>query len=67
MFSTLCYVEADISHVKLAPRRSLHTSMVYYRVDFDVIFSFGLTELKACISWMEDVSLVFAHRTVLLQ
>nr|GAT52799.1 predicted protein [Mycena chlorophos] len=26
----------------------------YYRVDFDVIFSFGMTELKAQIAWTEN-------------
>jgi hypothetical protein len=28
----------------------------YYRQDFDVILLFGLTELKAQISWMEKVN-----------
>lgn len=27
----------------------------YYRVEFKVILLFGLTELKAQISWLEDV------------
>jgi len=53
MFSTLCYVAADISHIKSPPRTGLHN--VYYTANFDVIFSFGLTELKAFIAWQENV------------
>jgi hypothetical protein len=64
MFSTLCRVEADISHIKLHPRLSPHTLTIYYRVDCDVIFSFGLTELKACLSWKENVSPIFTHQDV---
>ena len=32
----------------------------YYRMEFDVILQFGLTELKAFISWMENVSVNIA-------
>ena len=31
----------------------------YYRLEFDVILQFGLTELKAIISWIENVSVNF--------
>jgi hypothetical protein len=64
MFSILCYVEADISHINFPPRLSPHKSAVYYKADYDVIFSFGLTELKACLSWKENVSPIFAHQDV---
>ena len=53
MFSTLCYVAADISHIKSPPRTGVRN--VYYTANFDVIFSFGLTELKAFIAWQENV------------
>ena len=53
MFSTLCYVAADISHIKTPHRIGPHK--VYYTANFDVIFSFGLTELKAFIAWEENV------------
>jgi hypothetical protein len=53
MFSILCFVAADISHIKSPPRNGLHS--VYYTANIDVIFSFGLTELKAFIAWQENV------------
>ena len=62
MFSTLCSVEADISHIETPPKIAFNNSSVYYIVDFDVIFSFGLTELKAFIAWKENVSPNFGHR-----
>lgn len=33
---------------------------VYYKMHYDVILLFGLTELKAQISWMHEVCLVIA-------
>jgi hypothetical protein len=54
-------VEADISHIETPPKIAPHDSSVYYTVDFDVILSFGLTELKAFIAWEENVS-PFGHR-----
>jgi len=56
MFSTLCYVEVDTSNIKSPPIFSRHSSENYYKVDFEVVFSFGLTELKAYVSWKENVS-----------
>jgi hypothetical protein len=55
MFSTLCTVEADTSQVPRMPRYG--SQGVYYRIDFDVILSFGLTELKAQLSWTVNVRL----------
>jgi hypothetical protein len=60
MYSTLCYVHADTSQIAktLKPVRSHSPSGdgVYFRMSFDIILSFGLTEFKAQIGWMEDVS-----------
>lgn len=64
MFSTLCSVEADTSQISkaLQPIRSAivlegrRRLQVYYKIQFDIVLSFGLTELKAQIAWMEDVS-----------
>jgi len=53
MFSILCFVAADISHIKSPPRTRQNN--VYYTANIDVIFSFGLTELKAFIAWQENV------------
>ncbi|KIJ14485.1 hypothetical protein PAXINDRAFT_115792 [Paxillus involutus ATCC 200175] len=57
-FATLCTVHANTSKIigSLRPRRSEDSSTgVYYTIDYDVILLFGLTELKAQISWKENV------------
>ena len=52
----MCSVIADTSEIARslrmlqAPGRSN-----YYRLDFDVVLLFGLTELKAQISWNDGV------------
>lgn len=65
MYSTLCMIEADTSQISevLRPRRAGITSngqprtrrQEYHSMEFDIVLSFGLTELKAQICWMEDV------------
>jgi hypothetical protein len=61
MFSTLCTVTADTSQLaySLQPLRGIG-GIEYYHLEFDVVLQFGLTELKAQISWMEEVSVVFS-------
>ncbi|KIM36858.1 hypothetical protein M413DRAFT_281536 [Hebeloma cylindrosporum] len=54
MFSTLCSVEADISHIETPAKVATHDFTVYYIIEFDIVFSFGLTELKAFIAWEEN-------------
>ncbi|KAF9480732.1 hypothetical protein BDN70DRAFT_832251 [Pholiota conissans] len=52
-YGKLCSVEAEFSKL---PRRLLQkiTGLgTYYRVDFDIVLIFGLTELKAQIAWKE--------------
>lgn len=60
MFTTLCTVTADTSQMagSLEPIVGL-AGIEYYRLEFDVILQFGLTELKAIISWIENVSVNF--------
>ena len=60
-YSTLCYVHADTSQIAktlkpLQSHRSADGHVLYYRMSFNIILSFGLTEFKAQIGWMEDVS-----------
>jgi len=45
----------------MPPRIASHNGKVYYTAHYDVIFSFGLTEFKAFISWNENVSPNFGH------
>lgn len=55
MYSTLCHVKADTTELckLLQPRVGAAT---FYEIEFDVVLALGLTELKAHISWDEDVS-----------
>ena len=55
LYSTLCYVEGDLSHVPKPAIYSHYIDDLYYQVKFDIILSFGLTELKAFIAWKENV------------
>ncbi|OAX34644.1 hypothetical protein K503DRAFT_803418 [Rhizopogon vinicolor AM-OR11-026] len=52
-FSTLCTIHPDLSELSrtLSPRKSALDRSDYYVIDFEVIMLFGLTELKALISW----------------
>jgi len=64
MFSTLCYVTADISHIRTPPKMPPNSAKVYYSVNYDVIYSFGLTELKAFLAWKENVSPILVIEAV---
>ncbi|KIM58504.1 hypothetical protein SCLCIDRAFT_128105 [Scleroderma citrinum Foug A] len=55
-FMPNCRILADTSAAAAAllPKKSPE-GKTYYHIDFDVILLFGLTELKAQISWLENV------------
>lgn len=53
MYSTLCYVEADLSHLPKHGKYSTHIHDLYYEIKFDVILSLGLTEFDAFVAWRE--------------
>ena len=55
MYSILCYVQADLSHIPKSAKTSLVDNGRYYRIDYDVVLSLGLTEMKAYIAWKENV------------
>ncbi|KAF9524973.1 hypothetical protein CPB83DRAFT_871039 [Crepidotus variabilis] len=55
LYSTLCYVEADLSHIPMPGKYSNHIHGLFYDVTFDVILALGLTEFKAFIAWRENV------------
>ena len=60
MFPTLCTVTADTRQMaKLLKLRYGVGGVPYYRIDYKVVLLFGLTELKAQISWMENVTVIF--------
>ena len=53
-FATLCTIVADTSRVRRY--RHMGSNGPFYRQEFKVVLSCGLTEMKAQISWMENVS-----------
>jgi hypothetical protein len=56
MYSTLCIVSADTSQVLKTMRRG-PSGAKYYVQEFSIVVLLGLTELKAQISWVENVCL----------
>ncbi|THH07993.1 hypothetical protein EW146_g9133 [Bondarzewia mesenterica] len=55
-FSRLCVISADLTGVPKRPQKGARGT--YYRRKFDIELSFGLTELKAYLSWTENVRLI---------
>jgi hypothetical protein len=57
MYSALCTIKADVSKLSrsLTPQRRASDGKPYYVFDFDIVLSFGLTELTAQICWREYV------------
>ncbi|KAL4068704.1 hypothetical protein V8B97DRAFT_1918464 [Scleroderma yunnanense] len=54
-FTELCTIHADMSKVtSLLPQRRSKTGETYYSIHFKVILLFGVTELKAQLSWLEN-------------
>ena len=64
-FSTLCDITADASGMTKVPKLGINEKY-YWQQDYSIILLFGLTELKAQISWMEDVRLYFSDRCAAL-
>ena len=58
MYSNLCYVEADLSHLPKPGKYSTYIHDLYYEINFDVILALGLTEFNAFIAWREKVMIV---------
>ncbi|CCM01024.1 uncharacterized protein FIBRA_03072 [Fibroporia radiculosa] len=52
LFSTVCTVQADVRHVPKVTR--MGPRGLYYHQVFKVVLLFGLTELKAQLSWTEN-------------
>jgi len=52
LFSSLCHIEGDISHV---PKTVVKGPQGFYHYqDFDIVLLFGLTEFQAQLSWLEN-------------
>ena len=59
-FTELCTIHADTSKAtKALPARRSSTGDTYYSIQFKVVLLFGLTELKAQLSWLEGVRAIY--------
>ena len=52
-YSRLCKIVTDLSTLPLTTRQN-PTGETYYRADYDIVLSFGLTELKAQVAWQDE-------------
>ena len=55
-YTKLCTIEADLSRVPMLSQPKATGNGSFYRVDYEIIILFGMTELKAQIAWEEKVS-----------
>lgn len=57
MYSEVCTVEVDLSHLtkKTEDIKKRGPKGKYYQLDYEVALLFGLTELKAQLIWKEKV------------
>ena len=55
-YTQLCTIEVDLSRVPLVPQAKATGKGSFYRLNYEIILLFGMTELKAQIAWKENVS-----------
>ena len=57
MFTKVCSIEMDLSHLPLVAQPMLNGGPgMFYEIEYETVLLFGLTELKAQIAWKENVS-----------
>jgi len=54
-YNKLCTIDIDLSHLPLTPLSRPSGGGRYYRLDYDIVLLFGLTELKALVAWKQNV------------
>ena len=60
-YTELCTIEADLSHLSLSPQPKHSGKGNFYKVEYDIVLLFGLTEFKAAVAWKENVGLLMVH------
>ena len=55
-YHKLCTIEADLSRAPILSIPKAKGRGKFYRVDYDIVLLFGMTELKAQLAWTENVS-----------
>lgn len=52
-YTKLCTINVDLSHLPLVARPKVTGPGLFYRLDYEIVLLFGLTELKAQVAWKE--------------
>ncbi|KIM40826.1 hypothetical protein M413DRAFT_27963 [Hebeloma cylindrosporum] len=53
-FAKICTIDIDLSNLPLTPLSKPFGGGRFYRLDYDVVLLFGLTEMKALIAWKQN-------------
>ena len=59
MYSKLCQIVMDLSHLPYRTHRKVNGGGVYYEIQYDYILFYHGVELKAQMSWRENVCIRF--------
>ena len=54
-YTKLCSIEADLSHLPLPAQSKSSGLGSFYRLDYDLVLLFGLTEMKAQVVYKDKV------------
>ncbi|KAF9524963.1 hypothetical protein CPB83DRAFT_944651 [Crepidotus variabilis] len=52
-YTKLCTITVDLSHLPLQARPKATGRGTFFRLDYEIVLLFGLTELKAQVAWKE--------------
>jgi hypothetical protein len=52
-YSQICTIEVDLSRLALQPRRN-ERGATFFRLEYEIVLMFGLTEFKAQVSYKEN-------------
>ena len=56
-YTKLCTIKIDLSRLPLSSRPKYFGKGSFYRLEYDIILLFGLTELKTLVAWKQNVGL----------
>ena len=56
-YTKLCSIEADLSHLPLPAQNKSSGAGIFYRLDYELVLLFGLTEMKAQVVYKDKVSI----------
>jgi hypothetical protein len=52
-YTRLCTINVDLSQLPVSTRPKTKGRGVYYRLDYEIVLLFGLTELEARVAWKQ--------------